>query len=157
MSPSCPLSCAATLHTWCPEEQRGEEAQARQVWGLYKAPNEGLLTREDGGRHAALVWGPCCWSCAYYISNTVSATVTLTSAAVAMVIVARFHCQFGALPSNKGETPGQRSKVRYQYIKHKDRHGDTGGRMSTENKCRVDWSWRWLGWLFEGGQSYLYQ
>lgn len=72
----------------------GEGARPQQVYGLYKAPNEGLLSREGVGRHGALVWCRCRWSSACYLSNTVSATVTVIAAAVAMVSFSSFHWQF---------------------------------------------------------------
>lgn len=55
----------------------GEEAQAWQVPGLYKAPNEGLLAKNGGGMCIALVEFMFCWLCAYCIGNNVSATVSL--------------------------------------------------------------------------------
>lgn len=135
MSPSCPLWwSAATLHTWSLEELKGEGALAWQVWGLYKAPNEGLLARERGGRHSALVWCPCCWSCAYCISNTVSATVMVIAAAVGMVIVARFHWEFGGAESNEGEWRGERGKNRE---KDEGKNRKAWGAMRAESKSKT--------------------
>lgn len=116
----------------------GEGAQSRQVWGLYKAPNEGLLAREGGGRHGTLVWSPCCWSC--NVSNIVSATVSVIAAAAAMVIVARFHWQFGVFQSNEVDRPTERGKNRFQQRKDEDGNRETGRGMRTECTSRVDWS-----------------
>lgn len=82
--------------------------------GRYEAFTRPLMRAcwlwEGGGRHAAQVWCLSCWSCAYCISNTVSATVTLTAAAVELVIVARFHRESGGSQSNEGEGPWDRDK-----------------------------------------------
>lgn len=136
MSPSCPLWwSAATLHTWSLEELKGEGALAWQVWGLYKAPNEGLLARERGGRHSALVWCPCCWSCAYCISNTVSATVMVIAAAVGMVIVARFHWEFGGAESNEGEWRGEKGKNREKMKAKTEKHEGRWGQKARVKLC----------------------
>lgn len=60
MSPSCPLRwSAAPPHTWSLGVCSGEEAQAWQVPGLYKAPNEGLLAMRRLGA-SGLLWSSSC-------------------------------------------------------------------------------------------------